>query len=217
MKDSVDSKTYTLALHATGPQLGLAIASPFGDRRCQTWDLGRDLSKHLHTHLSEFVKPQTWKDFSFLAAAKGPGSFTSTRIGLVVARTLAQQLEIPLFAISTLAAAAWSNKELCAPGEKIAVQLPATRERVFAAIYQCDRGKLHPFLPDAAMALSAWQETLGNWERGVRLVELSENLGDTVTSVLELAQLEWEAGQRPHWSEALPFYGQSPVDSSPRS
>jgi len=30
---------------------------------------------------------------------------------------------------------------------------------------------------------------------------------------LELAYLDWKQEKRPHWSEALPFYGQHPVDS----
>jgi tRNA A37 threonylcarbamoyladenosine modification protein TsaB len=36
-------------------------------------------------------------------------------------------------------------------------------------------------------------------------------LGSSVSSVLELAYLEWQRGNRPNWSEALPYYGQHPV------
>ncbi|MDY6785351.1 MAG: tRNA (adenosine(37)-N6)-threonylcarbamoyltransferase complex dimerization subunit type 1 TsaB [Cyanobacteriota bacterium] len=212
MIDSFDSKPYFLALHATGPQLGIAIASSAGNCRVQTWHLGRELSNLLHTHLSEFVKPQSWNDLSFLAVAKGPGSFTSTRIGIVAARTLAQQLDIPLFAISTLAAAAWSNRDPLTREVPIAVQLPATRDRVFTAVYGFEDGKLRSLLPDTAMTLPVWQETLEDLGSNYRLIKLCEPLGETVASVLELAQLEWEAGQRPHWSEALPFYGQHPVE-----
>jgi tRNA threonylcarbamoyl adenosine modification protein YeaZ len=106
---SLDPNKYGLALHTTSPQLGLAISNFAGDTRSSTSDLGRDLSTHLHQHLAEFLKPQTWADLAFIAVAKGPGSFTGTRIGVVTARTLAQQLDIPLFAISTLAAVAWSH------------------------------------------------------------------------------------------------------------
>lgn len=204
-------KTYALALHATSPQLGVAIANFQGDRRAQTWDLGRDLSNLLYTYLADFVKPQTWNDLSFIAVAKGPGSFTSTRIGLVTARTLAQQLEIPLFAISTLAAVAQSATQSLTTG-LVAVQMQARREQIFAAIYQKREGQLQPLLPDTAMTLQAWQEKLKTLGTDYQLLETAENLGDTVTSVLELAELEWQAGQRPHWSEALPFYGQQAVE-----
>ncbi|HBL14873.1 MAG TPA: tRNA (adenosine(37)-N6)-threonylcarbamoyltransferase complex dimerization subunit type 1 TsaB, partial [Cyanobacteria bacterium UBA11162] len=86
------------------------ISNFVDDSRYSIWDLGRDLSTHLHQHLTEFLMPQTWADLAFIAVAKGPGSFTGTRIGIVTARTLAQQLDIPLFGISTLAAVAWFVK-----------------------------------------------------------------------------------------------------------
>ncbi|NJS13165.1 MAG: tRNA (adenosine(37)-N6)-threonylcarbamoyltransferase complex dimerization subunit type 1 TsaB [Microcoleus sp. CSU_2_2] len=101
-------KSYGLALHTASPELGLAISNFAGDSRCQTWNLGRDLATDLHQHLVEFLQPQTWADLAFIAVAKGPGGFTGTRMGVVTARTLAQQLEIPVFAISTLAAVAWA-------------------------------------------------------------------------------------------------------------
>ncbi|MEB3274388.1 MAG: tRNA (adenosine(37)-N6)-threonylcarbamoyltransferase complex dimerization subunit type 1 TsaB [Prochlorothrix sp.] len=42
---------------------------------------------------------------------------------------------------------------------------------------------------------------------------LSEGLPEAtaVVAVLELARLQWLQGDRPHWSAAMPFYGQSPV------
>src|SRR4028118_1155769 len=114
---SLDPSQYSLALHTTSSQLGLAISNFAGDTRFSSWDLGRDLSTHLHQYLAEFLTPQTWSDLAFIAVAKGPGGFTGTRIGVVTARTLAQQLDIPLFGVSTLAAVAWlSPRDLSEEG-----------------------------------------------------------------------------------------------------
>ncbi|WP_293059713.1 MULTISPECIES: tRNA (adenosine(37)-N6)-threonylcarbamoyltransferase complex dimerization subunit type 1 TsaB [unclassified Moorena] len=107
----LEANKYALALHTTSPQLGLVTSNFARDTRCQTWDLGRELSGQLHQHLTEFLNSQTWENLEFIAVAIGPGSFTSTRIGIVTARTIAQQLDIPLFGISTLAAIAWLGKE----------------------------------------------------------------------------------------------------------
>ncbi|WP_424097003.1 tRNA (adenosine(37)-N6)-threonylcarbamoyltransferase complex dimerization subunit type 1 TsaB [Moorena producens] len=107
----LEPNKYALALHTTSPELGLVISNFARDTRCQTWDLGRELSGQLHQHLTEFLNSQSWENLEFIAVAIGPGSFTSTRIGIVTARTLAQQLDIPLFGISTLAAIAWLEKE----------------------------------------------------------------------------------------------------------
>lgn len=213
---------YALALHTTTRELGLAISNFAGETRSKVWDLDRDLSSYLHQYLVEFIKPQTWADLAFIAVAKGPGGFTGTRIGVVTARTLGQQLSIPVFAISTLAALVWSQippspaykGEEKSGDQVIAVQMPAQRGQVFAAIYQPtpDASELNVLLPDTVMTPEAWQEKLASWNTDYQLIEAKSGLAATVTSVLQLAYLEWQQGQRPHWSEALPFYGQHPVE-----
>lgn len=97
-----------LALHTTTEVLSIAIAELEGqpeDRDClyikqQSWQLGRDLSTQLHPLLAEFMHDYDWADLSLISIAKGIGSFTGTRIGIVLARTLGEQLDIPVYAIS---------------------------------------------------------------------------------------------------------------------
>ncbi len=101
---------FALALHTTTTKLELAIAeiNPNADRssqvyithKQQSWELGRELSVQLHDCLNMFVGDISWHDFVFLAIATGIGSFTGTRIGIVVARTLGEQLNIPLYGIN---------------------------------------------------------------------------------------------------------------------
>jgi len=209
---------YGLALHTSSPTLGLALGEVGGDRRWQTWDLGRAMATHLHSHLDAFLAPQSWQDLAYVAVAQGPGSFTGTRIGMVTARTLAQQLRIPLFAVSSLASWAWSQyqdlphfPEQSLPD--IAVALPAQRGAVFGAIYQIfPQGTgLVARLPDTVLPLATWQEKLAIWSRPHLLCPVTENLGPSVLALLGLAELDWQQGKRPHWSEALPFYGQQPI------
>ncbi|MEH1892737.1 MAG: tRNA (adenosine(37)-N6)-threonylcarbamoyltransferase complex dimerization subunit type 1 TsaB [Nostoc sp.] len=203
-----------LALHTTTPELGLAISNFAGETRSQIWNLGRDLSSLVHQYLIEFIKPQTWADLSFIAVAKGPGGFTGTRIGVVTARTLGQQLDIPVFAISTLAAVAWSEAGKSQNPKTLAVEMPAQRGQIFAAIYQFepDASQLRVCLSDRVFAPEAWQETLANWNTDYQLIQAQSGLAATVTSILELANLDWQEGKCPNWSEALPYYGQHPVE-----
>jgi tRNA threonylcarbamoyl adenosine modification protein YeaZ len=227
---------YSLAINTTTAELGLCLSDFREDFRCQTWNLGQELSTLMHQYLAEFIQPQTWEDFQWIAVAKGPGGFTGTRIGVVTARTLAQQLEIPLFAISTLAAVAWSavhptlhpiptsaaelpqlsvTEEKNMGGEKsdqsIAVQMPAQRGELFVAIYAVNPQGIQPLLDDTVMTPQAWQETLSQWHHLDQKISLPPGSGASVASILQLADLEWQQGKRPHWSDALPFYGQHPV------
>ncbi|HYX16571.1 MAG TPA: tRNA (adenosine(37)-N6)-threonylcarbamoyltransferase complex dimerization subunit type 1 TsaB [Nostoc sp.] len=212
LKDLAINK-YALALHTTTPELGLAISNFAGDTRSKIWNLGRDLSSLVHQYLIEFIKPQTWADLSFIAVAKGPGGFTGTRIGVVTARTLGQQLDIPVFAISTLAAVAWAEAGKSQNSKTIAVEMPAQRGQIFAAIYEFepDVSTLKVCLPDRVFTPEAWQETLANWNTNYQLIQAQSGLAATVTSILELANLDWQEGKFPNWSEALPYYGQHPV------
>lgn len=210
---------YALALHTSSADLGLAVSNFAGDARCQTWELGREVSNQLHSYLEIFLRPQTWQDLNFLAVSKGPGGFTGTRIGVVTARTLAQQLDLPIFAVSSLAAIAWkTHLEHPVPeNTRIAVQMPAQRGHLYGAIYTVrpmlnGDGALHleTSLPDAVFTEAAWAEVLQHWSHPQTVVA-PEGHGDSALAMLELAYLDWLRGDRPSWSEVVPFYGLSPV------
>ncbi|MEG4012492.1 MULTISPECIES: tRNA (adenosine(37)-N6)-threonylcarbamoyltransferase complex dimerization subunit type 1 TsaB [unclassified Microcoleus] len=227
-QDRISVKKYGLALHTATPELGLAISNFSGDSRCQTWNLGRSLATDLHQHLIEFIQPQTWADLAFIAVAKGPGGFTGTRMGMVTARTLAQQLDIPVFAISTLAAVAWAEppQPPLAKGEvlseelplakggvlDIALQMPAGRGELFGAVYAANSNYgVTELFTDTVMTAESWQKKLESWENSYRLIEVGSELGASVSGVLELAYLQWKQGSRPELWDALPYYGQHPV------
>ena len=203
---------YGLALHTTTPQLGICLDNFKSDRRSQIWNLGRDLSSLLHQHLRSILAPQTWQDLEFIAVAKGPGGFTGTRIGVVTARTMAQQLNIPLYGISTLAAIAHSQSKSSDSNSLIAVQMNARREQLFVAIYQItEEGIWQPYLADTLMTTSEWQNTLSDLELSYKLVESPPEIAYTVTNIMELAYVQWRQGKKSAWQELVPFYGQHPV------
>lgn len=262
-----------LGIHTTTPQLGLCLSHPESGVRTQTWDLGRDMSTQLHDRLFSFIDREVLAQLDFIAVASGPGGFTSTRLGVVTARTLAQQLECPLFGISSLAAFAWHPKEALseqwqtdeaeagqeagqepwreplqeaplpspkeAGGEKSevlkAVHMLGRRGQVFGAIYGIVRS---PSTPDVTPDGTAEASTLPTANDGDRLIvhqtdhvlpaeewetllqtshpdlvsmEAAGPLGHTVSSVVELAALDYGRQVPAHWSQVYPFYGQSPV------
>ena len=205
----LSSDRYAIALHTSTPQLGIAIDNYDGDSRSQTWDLGRGLASQLHRYLLEILTPQTWQDIEFIAVAKGPGGFTGTRVGVVTARTIAQQLNIPLFGISNLAAVAVQNHS----HEKLlAIQMDARREQLFVGIYQVSDRGVQTYMEDTLMSVEAWQETLADLQLPYQLITAEGNIAHTVTKVLDLAYADWQQGKHPHWSKIVPYYGQHPVN-----
>lgn len=214
------------AIHTASPQLGLMLQGTNRDSqpisRHQVWDLGRDVSSHLHEKMLEFIAPYAWQELEFIAVAKGPGGFTGTRIGVVAARTLAQQLKIPLFGVSSLAALGNTHigkNHGDAPASQIiekdiAIAMAAKREAVFSAIYRSDEtGDWIAIRPDEVVPINEWQMILEKWEQPLTTVNTAagEGLAESVKGVMEIAIARYEKGDRPDWSSVMPFYGQHPV------
>jgi len=229
---------YGFALHTTSTWLGLALIdcaegvtdtpdtpdTPQTDTpHTRSYDLGRDMITHLHLHTQEFLAPHTWADLSFIAVAKGPGSFTSTRIGVVMARTLGQQLDLPVFGISTLAAAAYAdvlwhrddrNCDYDSPSGDRAVELDAARGQVFTGIYRNDRDRddLVCLQADSAMSPTMWREQIANRQPSpISLSVKPDRITEDTAAIAILARNRWLGGDRPAWFELTPFYGQHPV------
>lgn len=206
-----------LAIHTSGPELGLALDNFEGDLRHRTWDFGRELSTHLHATLIDFIQPYTWADLSWLAVARGPGGFTGTRIGVVTARTLAQQLNIPLFGVSTLQAIALAAADqhhlwLQSPPPLIAVDMRAQRNMRFTAMFQAAQGQILQHQAEQILTPTAWEAIINRQTAPVMRVTASDHIANSVTQVLALAHRSWQNGIRPQWYEVVPYYGQHPVD-----
>jgi len=87
------------------------------------------------------------------AAAHGPGSFTGVRVGLAIAKGLAETCGKPAVGISTLRAlASFGSKPLRSP------MIDARRGEVYAAVYD---DKLRLLDSEEATAFKRWTESLG--------------------------------------------------------
>ncbi len=204
-----------LALHTTSGELGIAIINGQNIYRFNSWDLGRNLANNLHEKLGGFLPPLSWQDLEFIAVAKGPGSFTSTRIGIVTAKTLAQQLNIPVFGISTLESLAWyhGKKELHHP--ILAVEMKANNKEVFGSIYQfqSSMAELLNIIPDQLFKVEEWQYLLTEYKdkfgNNLKLIKAPDKLAFTTETLLKIALFEAQNSKdlkANKWQNLTPFY-----------
>ncbi|MEM9154373.1 MAG: tRNA (adenosine(37)-N6)-threonylcarbamoyltransferase complex dimerization subunit type 1 TsaB [Cyanobacteria bacterium P01_F01_bin.33] len=214
------AKRWLLGIHSASGVLGLTLLDTEDDRshRESRWMLDRDLVARFHLCLQDFLPPVTWSELAAIAVAIGPGSFTSCRLGVTVARSLGQTLDIPVFGISSLAAIAHASLFATSLTTRrqplvsrsfisVAVQMDARRGEWYGGIYTRDDDGLHVVEADRLWTDEAWRDRAA----GIDLVDAAEF--ETLSAALAMTQLagqQYRQGERPPWHAVEPAYIRQP-------
>jgi len=206
---------WLLALHSSGDGLGVGIAPADPDpepseERVVLFHTQRDLSNRLLECVEELLPASRWCDLRRLAVAIGPGGFTSTRLTVVLARTLAQQLDLPLDGPSSFllnARRLWQGSRT-PPSPFWLVQDLPRRGRV------AGRYGLDPSSPggmaelDAPRLLPADLELEGPW------LVADPDPHEDVRQLLAFSRAAAIMSATAAWQTVLPLYPTSPVRQS---
>ena len=95
---------FLLALHSSSQSFGIAIKDTENSEkiiRSEVFNIGRSLSNKLFSCIETMLPRKFWKQIIRISVAKGPGSFTSTRLTISMARTIAQQIDCSLDSMSS--------------------------------------------------------------------------------------------------------------------
>jgi tRNA threonylcarbamoyl adenosine modification protein YeaZ len=201
---------WLLALHSSSEILGLAVydaEDPVGGTRTLCRPMGRQLTNGLIPAVEELLPQEEWTSIVRLAVCTGPGGFTGTRLTVVMARTLAQQLGCPLHGESSFA--------LMAP--RLSVALPASQALEPFSIVQ--------MLPRRGRVAGRYRLISGSVPvqelEPPRLLREDEDPSPALTMELDVASdvqhllercCHWEQEATPGpWEPVLPIYPTSPV------
>jgi tRNA threonylcarbamoyladenosine biosynthesis protein TsaB len=202
---------WLLALHSSSEVLGVGLqrlgaAAP---ERLAAFPLGRGLSQHLFACVESVLPAAEWSGLARLAVATGPGGFTGTRLTVAMARTLAQQLALPLDGVSSFQLAArrlWRRGEGPAGGPCWLVQeLP--RRGLVAGLYAVDPAVPGGIAEQRSPRLYAEAAALAPHPRVAANPLLPEDAGELLAVALARAATGCEAP----WPPVLPLYPTSPV------
>ncbi|MEX1316037.1 MAG: tRNA (adenosine(37)-N6)-threonylcarbamoyltransferase complex dimerization subunit type 1 TsaB [Synechococcaceae cyanobacterium] len=205
------SSCWLLALHSSTAELGVGLRHLDGGLpdRIATFPLGHGLSNQLLSCVEEVLPAADWPALGRLAVATGPGGFTGTRLTVVMARTLAQQLQLPLDGVGSfllvarrlgLAEPTWLVQELPRRGLVAGLYGPEPRLGGTAgAVVEWRAPRLHA---DAATLASIHPAPSRPAE-----VAVSADLAE----LLALAQRAHQEGSPAPWQPVLPIYPTSPV------
>ncbi len=218
---------WLLALHSSGDSLGVALQPLGGSQppRLAAFPLGRALANELLACVEAVLPASDWRQLGRLAVATGPGGFTGTRLTVTLARTLAQQLGLPLDGIGSFLLIARRLQRLgalpAAGALWLVQELP--RRGLVAGLYaapkpgQPIRELLAPRLyPDGA-ALVAAETTLaspGFCPSAASLPRCPAQVQqpEDVAELLRFSQEAAAAGLPAPWPSVVPLYPTSPVE-----
>jgi len=207
-----------LALHSSSDCLAVGVQALQQPSQPQlaSFPLGRQLSRELLPCVEQVLPADQWPRLARLVVAIGPGGFTGTRLTVVLARTLAQQLAIPLHGFSSFLLMA---RRLRQPGASMAgverfwLHQPLPRRGTVAGFYGPDPRAFGGMAELELPRLWRPDEPLPWLEEPAQRAQLAavDPLAD-VQQLLDLGRLaEAEALPGP-WQPVLPLYPTSPVE-----
>ena len=233
MMDNDGGEMYILAIETTGKYVSAALISESGE----IWEHN---SSEEMKHLKEIL-PLSEKciqdagiqkaDIDYVAASVGPGSFTGIRIGVTVARTLAQMLNMSCIGVSSLEelkqeSLDYARESKC---DYICSIINARRHQTYGCIYKCTgNGSQSKVIKDKQYMIEEIIEEIKSLKGKVLITGdgvdayssiIEENLSNdryefspeecryqNAAAVAQIALLEAEAGCTVPYDELLPNY-----------
>jgi len=95
---------YTLCINTALADTQIALINDKKIISEKSWESKRDEAEKLMPEIEKMINENvlTYKDLNHIFVVNGPGSFTSLRVGLSVANTIAYLLNIPVYGINTI-------------------------------------------------------------------------------------------------------------------
>ena len=197
MSDTIS--TQLLALHSCTDRFGVAVQQSLGTPRVAVFDDGRSLSNSLIERVDSLLPRSRWDRIRGIAVATGPGGFTGTRLTVVMARTLAQQLDCPLLGVSSFAL--------------MAQRMPCRHQPFWITQVLPRRGVVAGRYSVAGDTVTEIEVPHLLEEGRVVTPALAAELDVEADVVSLMAQLQHSLERRDRlpWQEVLPIYPTSPV------
>ena len=218
MQNFHNSKSkFLLALHSCSESFGIAIKdteNPEKIIKSEIFNIGRSLSNKLFSCIETILPRKFWNQIIRISVAKGPGSFTSTRLTISMARTIAQQIGCSLDSISSF--------HLMAPRlykdlKKNQILNPfwitdiLPRRGIVAGKYQLVKihqgSEFHEFNEIIPPQLISNEKLLNP------SIKASNNIEKDIIALINFSQYCQNSRVQSNWQKTLPIYPTSPIDN----
>ncbi len=218
MKNFHNSKSkYLLALHSCSESFGIAlkdIEEPETLIKSEVFHIGRLLSNKLFSCIETILPRKCWKKIIRISVAKGPGSYTSTRLTIAMARTIAEQIDCSLDSISSfhlMAPRLYKDLNQNQILEPFWIKDVLPRRGILAGKYQLvkihQQSNFHEFKEIISPQL------INNEKLINPSIAASNNVANDIISLIKYSQFCHNSKVHSNWRKTLPIYPTSPIDN----
>ena len=208
---------YLLALHSSSESFGIAvkdIENPKSKIKSEVFNIGRSLSNKLFSCTERILPRQFWKQIIRISVAKGPGSFTSTRLTISMARIMSQQINCSLDSISSfhlMAPRLYKGLQESQISNPFWIKDILPRRGIVAGKYQFIKinkeTNYHEFKELITPQLIKNEKDINP------SIKSSNNIEEDIISLINFSQNCQALDIKSNWVDALPIYPTSPIDN----
>ena len=218
MQNFYTSKSrYLLALHSTSESFGIAVKNIESKEtiiKSEVFNIGRALSNKLFSCIETILPRKFWKQIIRISVAKGPGSYTSTRLTISMARTIAQQIDCSLDSMSSfhlMAPRLYKYLDQNQIFNPFWIKDILPRRGIIAGRYQLI--KIHKE-SDFYEFIEIISPQLISKERAINpSIKASSNIEKDIISLINFSEYCQKSNFYSNWRTILPIYPTSPIDN----
>ncbi len=219
MHNFYTSKTkYLLALHSCSESLGIAVKeadNPETIIKSEVFNIGRSLSNKLFSCIEKILPRHFWKQIIRISVAKGPGSFTSTRLTISMARTIAQQINCSLDSMSSfhlMAPRLYKNLNENNIFDPFWIKDILPRRGVLAGKYQLIKVHKESDFYEFDELISP--KLIHNEQQLYPSINASNSIEKDILELIKYSQYCHKLEVQSNWEKILPIYPTSPVEKN---
>ena len=218
MQNFYTSKSrYLLALHSTSESFGIAVKNIESKEtiiKSEVFNIGRALSNKLFSCIETILPRKFWKQIIRISVAKGPGSYTSTRLTISMARTIAQQIDCSLDSMSSfhlMAPRLYKYLDQNQIFNPFWIKDILPRRGIIAGRYQLikihQESDFYEFIEIISPQLISKGKAINP------SIKASSNIEKDIISLINFSEYCQKSNFYSNWRTILPIYPTSPIDN----
>ena len=205
----------TLAIFSTDNSFGFGYRNNnnFGSDKLFIKKLDNDLCNNLITDFHKFISEENLQKINKISVSIGPGNFNASRLIVVLARTISQQMNCPLEGFSSfeiMAKRIASKNNIFTDQQSFWIYKKLKRNGFIAGKYEiCHKEERNS---DLVIRETVLPKVLKEFESKDLFFEANYKDKEDLTELLDLSNINCLNTSTNSWQKVLPLYPISPIN-----